>query len=175
MKATALVLVAALLAAPVARADEAAQAQYDRLQLGVDDSFVWGCDCSVQEVVTTWQGNAHTPIGAPDFFRALGRDDLVEQVQNRELLQAGLIAGGIAIILATSIGAVALAAGDSSGSELGPVMALANGGALLGSGMIIGGALVDSNPVDTATMRGMADQHNQELKQRLGLSIGGKF
>jgi len=107
---------------------------------------------------TAYQGKYHRPLEGADFYRAVGRDDLLGRYRSRQALRVTLVLGGIGVSLA---GLAVFGARHSATIPL----ALVFGGGVLSSI----GWYMSSDPVDGPEAREAADLHNKALKRRLGL------
>jgi len=96
--------------ADVPRVD--AEEQYDEQAIGFDD---FGSVVTSRGTVTgtvqwssPYQGKYKKPLVGADFYRALGRSDLVKQYEDRAALKTGLlVGGGLALLAGTTAATVA--------------------------------------------------------------------
>ena len=172
--------------ADVPRAD--AQEQYDEQAIGFDD---FGGVVSSHGAVTAvqwsspYQGKYKRSLVGVDFYRAIGRGDLVKQYEDRAALKTGLmVGGGIAVVaglVAASVAASSqvtscpsIAPGSfdfptcSASTSIDPAVGwVALGGIVAGGIVFISGAGIDPDPVGTVGKRQLAETYNRELWQRL--------
>ncbi len=170
----------------VPRAD--AQELYDEQAIGFDD---FGGVVSRQGAVTTlqwsspYQGKYKRPLAGVDFYRAIGRADLVKQYEDRAALKTGLMVGGGLAVVAGLITASVVASSQvttcpsltpgsfdiptcSASTSIDPAFGwLALGSIVTGGIVFITGASVDPDPVGTVGKRQLAETYNRELWQRL--------
>jgi hypothetical protein len=171
----------------VPRAD--AQEQYDEQAIGFDD---FGGVVTEHGVVTgtvqwtsPYQGKYKKPLVGVDFYRAVGRSDLVKQYEDRAALKTGLLVGGGLVVLAGLITASVLASSQTTtctpitpGSFSLPTCTaptpvdpaigwLAVGGIVGGGVAVVAGAGLDPDPVGTVGKRQLAEAYNRDLWQRL--------
>jgi len=171
----------------VPRAD--ALEQYDQQAIGFDDfGGVVTEDGRVTGTVqwsSPYQGKYKRPLAGADFYRAVGRLDLVKQYEDRAALKTGLIVGGGLVLLAGLITATVLSTSQTTtctpitpGSFSLPTCTtppppdpaiawLAVGGIVAGGGVVIAGAGMDPDPVGTVGKRQLAETYNREPWQRV--------
>ena len=89
-----------------------AEEQYDEQAIGFDD---FGSVVTSRGTVTgtvqwssPYQGKYKKPLVGADFYRALGRSDLVKQYEDRAALKTGLLVGGGLALLAGTIAATVI-------------------------------------------------------------------
>jgi len=165
------------------------QERYDQEAIGFDD---FGSAVTEHGVVTgtvqwstPYQGKYKKPLAGVDFYRALGRTDLVQQYEEREALRTGLMVGGGLVFLAGLITATALASSQAtqctpitpgsfslpscqSPAPVDPAFGwLAVGGVVAGGGVFLAGAGIDPDPVGTVGKRQLAETYNRDLWDRL--------
>jgi len=173
--------------ADVPRAD--AQDQYDEQAIGFDD---FGAVVASHGTITgtvqwssPYQGKYKKPLLGQDFYRAVGRDDLVKQYEDRAALKTGLLVGGGLALLAGTIAATVIASSQTTtcsaiapGSftlptctgpgPVDPVLGVLAVGGIVGGGIaVVSGASIDPDPMDTVGKRQLAEAYNRELWQRL--------
>ncbi len=194
MQARGLLLVS-LMSAWSARAQDVPRPEpsdaYEEQFIGFDDFGAVVTDHGLVTGTVQWsvpyEGKYKKPLAGVDFYRKLGRADLLQAYQDREALRTGLTVGGAVVIVAGVIATVAIGVGQSE--DCGPVTApgfatcvdrnahqgfdatagaIALGVTLLGGGLVWAGAAIDPNPVGTVEARQLADAYNRELRQRLG-------
>jgi hypothetical protein len=166
-----------------------AQEQYDEQAVGFDD---FGGVVTENGTVTgtvqwssPYQGKYKKPLVGADFYRAVGRADLVKQYEDRAALKTGLMVGGGLVALAGLIAATILASGQTTtctpitpgGFSLPTCTApppvdpaigwLVVGGVVAGGGVFIAGAGMDPDPVGSVGKRQLAEAYNRDLWQRL--------
>jgi hypothetical protein len=173
--------------ADVPRAD--AQEQYDQQAIGFDD--FGGVVTEHGEVRGTVQwtspylGKYKRPLVGADFYRAVGRPDLVKQYEDRAALKTGLLVGGGLTALAGLIAATVMASSQVStctsvapGSFAMPTCTtpapvdpalgwLAVGGIVAGGVVTIVGAGINPDPVGDVGKRQLAEDYNRQLWQRV--------
>jgi hypothetical protein len=166
-----------------------AEEQYDEQAIGFDDfgSVVTshGAVTGTVQWSSPYQGKYKKPLVGADFYRAIGRDDLVKQYEDRAALKTGLLVGGGLALLAGTIAAAVI--GSSQTTTCSPVAPgsftmptctgpgpvdpalgfLAVGGIVGGGIVMISGAAVDPDPVGTVGKRQLAEAYNRDLWQRL--------
>jgi hypothetical protein len=166
----------------------AAQEQYDEQAIGFDDfGGVVNSHGSVSTLQwsSPYQGKYKRPLEGVDFYRAIGRTDLVKRYEDRAALKTGLMVGGGLALLAGVITASVAAASQiptcpsitpgsfqiptcSTPTPIDPAVgAIAVGGIVAGGIVFIAGAGVDPDPVGTVGKRQLAETYNRELWQRL--------
>jgi hypothetical protein len=192
--AVAMSLMAALVNAPAARADEAAQPQqdsYDRRYIGFDDLAALDPKSgAVYRLTLPYEGKYKNPIAPVDFYRKVGREDLAQEYERRQSLRTALLVGGGAIALAAVIGSVIVASGSGPACSLGSVdfaqcvsesassgrdrlttaSAIGLAGIFLGGSLTLAGAFTNPQPVSAPQMRELADRYNQKLRQSLSVA-----
>jgi len=141
---------------------------------------------SVSTDFVVHQGRYHKQVDEDAFFVEVGRSDLAEQYRSRRATRRGLVGAGLAVGAAglvyglasaiTSDSSCNVPPGDPSFAERcvdGPGRRLQQGvtvalvGGALGSGLILGGALVKPHPVEVDEVRRLADEYNVALRRRL--------
>jgi hypothetical protein len=162
------VIVATGIAARPASADEPPGA----LQVGhVDRWYLLGTGELVprRDVIVSDAGGE--PIDLVDFYRAVGRSDLADEVSTRRVERGLLVGGGIAAAVAGTIWSAAageacvnqpLAPGATSRSCAVDLVPAAVGGGLLLVG-VLGASAIDPNPLSEEDMVGLASRHNAAL------------
>lgn len=173
----------------------AAEDQFDESFIGFDDfgSVVTdhhGNVTGTYQWSVPYEGRYKKPLAGADFYRKLGRADLVQEYEDRQSLKTGLLVGGGAVWLATIVATVAIASSQIQSQDCGPVTSpsfgacvqrsvathqgfdattslVFLGGAMLGGGLLWAGAAIDPNPVDSVGARQLADEYNRDLRQRL--------
>jgi hypothetical protein len=131
------------------------------------------------------RGKVREPIDGRVFYEALGRDDLAQRHDRRRRLRTALIvSGAVLVVVAIVAGVSVLRLGHPSAQfrslssdDSGPLynrqqkigLGVLVGGTLGGVGMIVGGAAVPPHPIAPHEARALADEHNRELRRRLGL------
>jgi hypothetical protein len=170
----------------VPRAD--ALEQYDEQAIGFDDfgGVVTedGRVTGTVQWVSPYQGKYKRPLVGVDFYRAVGRPDLVKQYEDRAALKSGLMVGGGLVLLAGLITAVVLSSQTTTCTSITPgsfslptctappppdpaIAWLAAGGVVAGGGVLLAGAGMDPDPVDSVGKRQLAEAYNRELWQRV--------
>lgn len=166
-----------------------AQEQYDQQAIGFDE--FGGVVTQHGEVRGTvqwsspYQGKYKRPLVGVDFYRAVGRSDLVKQYEDRAALRTGLLLGGGLTFLAGLIAATVMASSQTTtctaitpGSFAIPTCTtptavepalgwLAVGGIVAGGVVLIAGAGIDPDPVGDVGKRQLAETYNRDLWQRL--------
>jgi hypothetical protein len=173
--------------ADVPRAD--AQEQYDAQAIGFDD---FGAVVASHGTVTgtvqwssPYQGKYKKPLVGADFYRAIGRSDLVQQYEDRAALKTGMMVGGGLAVVAGLITASVVASSQittcpsippgsfdiptcSASTSIDPAFGwLAVGSIVAGGAVLITGASIDPDPVGTVGKRQLADAYNRDLWQKL--------
>lgn len=163
-----------------------AQEEYDRSFVSFDEVRAVTHGGQLVTRTTPRQGKYMRPLEGDEFYRVIGRDDLVRQyranVEKRNVYRV------IGVAVAVVVPVVALAAKDTepcswsdpnwfdcekskNRAEARAVLtAVAGVGAGIGIGVL--GNLVKLDPIDAVEARRLGDEHNQELKRRLGLAQG---
>lgn len=166
-----------------------AEEQYDEQAIGFDDfgSVVTshGEITGTVQWSSPYQGKYKKPLVGVDFYRALGRSDLVKQYEDAAALKTGLMVGGGLAVLAGLITATILASSQSStctpvtpGSfdfpicttpaPVDPAVGWLSVASIVGGGVaFIAGAGIDPDPVGTVGKRQLAETYNRDLWQRL--------
>jgi hypothetical protein len=150
----------------------------DRLVLTANNHYA---SLSTDHVV--YQGRYRKEVDEDAFFREVGRNDLAEAYRSRRATRRGLIVAGGAVVIGSMAYAISSAndtcsvpPGDPSFAEAcvdGPSRALKRGvtagiiGAVVGGGLILGGAAMNLHPVKPDEMRRLADEYNVSLRRRL--------
>ena len=134
-----------------------------------------------------YQGKDMKPLEGSAFYERVGRSDLALAYQRKQGLKVGLTAtGGIFFGLGVLVEVVALAAASSGGCSsstyfgcigsrieadaAGKVALIGLGLIAGGTGLLVGGFVINPNPVSDAEARRLVDEYNQRLKERLGVS-----
>jgi len=165
-----------------------AEEQYDEQAIGFDD---FGGVVSSHGSVSTlqwsspYQGKYKRPLAGVDFYRAIGRGDLVKQYEDRAALKTGLMVGGGLAVLAGLITASVVASSQvttypsippgsfevptcSASTAIDPAFGWVAMGSIVAGGIVfISGAGIDPDPVGTVGKRQLAETYNRELWQRL--------
>jgi hypothetical protein len=166
-----------------------AEEQYDEQAIGFDDfGAVVTSDGAITGTVqwsTPYQGKYKKPLVGEDFYRALGRSDLVKQYEDRAVLKTGLLVGGGLAVLAGTIAATVIASSQTATcspitpgsftmptctgpSPVDPALGVLAVGGIVGGGIaLISGAAVDPDPVGTVGKRQLAEAYNRDLWERL--------
>jgi hypothetical protein len=166
-----------------------AEEQYDEQAIGFDDFGALVISDGTVTGTTQWsspyQGKYKKPLVGEDFYRALGRSDLVKQYEDRAAMKTGLMVGGGLAVLAGVIGAsiVASSQGPSctpitpgsfemptctTPAPLDPAYGWLSVGSIVAGGIaFIVGAGIDPDPVGTVGKRQLAETYNRDLWQRL--------
>lgn len=168
------IVAAALLIATAARA-ATPEEQYQREFVGVDEVTVVEKSGLVQAQLP-WQGKYKSPLSAPSFFRAVERPDLADEAEARSTRRNVLMLSGLGAVLAGGV-AFGLAARTTCGIDGCDMrsdgqLAASLGAVGVGAGfaLFLAGAFTNPSPVDAPALRQLADEHNQALRSRLGLS-----
>jgi hypothetical protein len=166
-----------------------AQEQYDQQAIGFDDFggvlTSHGTVTGTVQWSSPYQGKYKRPLVGVDFYRALGRSDLVKQYEDSAALKTGLMVGGGLVLLAGLITATVLASSQTTtctaitpgsftlptctaSTPVDPAIGwLAVGGIVAGGGVLIAGAGIDPDPMGDVGKRQLAEAYNRELWQRL--------
>lgn len=136
------------------RTSAAAQERYDREYLSI-------AHVGTDDLQAT-QGKYSREMSIPEFYRALGRDDLASAYQERKVFKIVLMVAG----MGTAVGATLLSA---DGPTSGTVVAITGG---VGAAML-GLLLPNAYGMEPAALRETVDKHNASLKKKLELSPGG--
>jgi hypothetical protein len=167
----------------------AAQELYDEQAIGFDD---FGGVVSSHGTVTgtvqwsaPYQGKYKKPLPGVDFYRAVGRPDLVKQYEDRAALRTGVLVGGGLAMLAGTIAATVIASGQTTTcsaiapgsfalptctgpSPVDPAVGFLAVGGIVGGGIaLIVGASIDPDPMGTVGKRELAESYNRDLWQRV--------
>jgi hypothetical protein len=173
--------------ADVPRAD--AQEQYDEQAIGFDDFGAvvtsHGTVSGTVQWSSPYQGKYKKPLLGADFYRAVGRADLVKQFEDRAGLRTGVLVGGGLAMLAGTIAATVIAGSQTTtcsaiapGSfalptctgpaPVDPALGFLAVGGIVGGGIaLIAGATIDPDPMGTVGKRQLAEAYNRELWQRV--------
>lgn len=119
-----------------------------------------------------FRGVARMPISKESFFRLLVRPDLLGRLEARSSRRRGLlIAGGaslgLAVILSIAGGATSINTELGSGLS-GTTQGLLAGAGIagaLGLGLLVGGAVLNPDPVSAAEAQALAEAHNAGLRR----------
>jgi hypothetical protein len=164
----------------------AAQEEYDRGYVGFDEVTGLTHHGTLLSFTTPYQGKYRRPLPDDEFYRVIGRDDLVAAYQSNRSKRTAIIAAGVAIGVGVPLIAY-LTRSQKSCPPLGDPgwwdCTDSNSSADLRAGMIsvaglatglvvawIGVASVQLHPVDGAEGRRLGDEYNKKLKARLGLA-----
>ncbi len=198
MKLAAAILLASLVSV-VAHADppgltdphELAEVRYQHLRLHLDDD---GGDGSAHHF-DVYRGIDPEPMGSQDFYREVGRPDLADKHHARRVLANVSLVGGIALYGLTTYefikyvdrapdfgacdplisspayqscfdGAEAKARSDADAHEW-PLIGSAVG--MVAAFTIATWMYVRPEPIEEGDARALADQHNRDLRYRMGL------
>jgi len=159
---TALLASAALALGPEETAtSRAAQDQYDLNFIGFDEG-----------VTTPFQGKYRKPLEGVDFYKALGRQDLLALYQQRNGLRWTLLAGGVVGMMAgTVVPASILFLSDWDGTTRALGYLISGGVFLTGLLFYFIGTIWSPDPVTPSEARQLADEHNVDLRKKLGLPL----
>jgi hypothetical protein len=168
VRAIAIVTVSALLATPAARA---AEAPADDQTIGFDDFSGVDGNGNVVRASAPYLGKDHIPLDGVDFYEQLGREDLVDAYESREHAKTALYVAGGLVFLGSLAGSIYAAVQGGScdlesnclGSSIGWSVGLGTVGTLLGTGLFLGGAAMDPNPVSNAQRHQLAREYNAGL------------
>lgn len=150
-----------------------AQDEYDLNFIGFNEGVT--VNARTGGVMSTWaipfQGKYRKPLEGVDFYKALGRDDLVKKYESANaartsLMVAGLLVGGAGLLL--PLVGPSLTGGDyltSFSTFLIPSLILVG----VGTGAAYAGIFWNPNPVTPTEARQLGDEHNIELRKKLGL------
>jgi hypothetical protein len=162
------------------RSDKAkAQEIHDRFFIGFDDgAAVPASENAARTWTQPWQGRNKKPLKGAEFYRALGRKDLANKYDsNQETKVAVTIIGVAAAAAGTWLAIASLQKPGDYNPGTGSGGSSASQGILgiLVIGIGCAAAVVpwyfSSHPVDAPEARRLADEHNQKLKAKLGLSV----
>jgi len=161
----------------------AAPNEYDLHYIGFDD-FLTEDNGLPRHWTIPYEGKFKKPLDGVAFYEKLGRQDLVESYESKAKLKAGLEIAGLAVAVGGIVYMVAEAAsqghqdcGVASSPNFSACVAqnanqgvsatpfiIGTGTALVGGSLVLAGASIDPNPVDTVEARQLADAYNQGLK-----------
>jgi hypothetical protein len=160
--------------------------EYDKNFLGFDEGTAVSHHGTILSWSTAYQGKYRRPLEGDEFYRIIGRDDLVTAYGANRTKRIGITVAGVAIVVA--VPAIAFltrsqrtcpsfpAAGwfecrsANQDADFRAAM-ISVGGAVVGTSVVIYGlAAVKLHPVDGAEARRLGDEYNQKLKGRLGLA-----
>jgi len=174
---------------------DTAEEQFEEQFIGFDDVPVVivhdGLAASAVVMSAPYEGTARRPLVGVEFYRKLGRLDLVEAYESRQRLKTGLLFGGAVSLVASLAVGIATAAETVHGPDCGQAT-LANASAfmscvqnapppsvngwsvgvsvglsLVGATLLGVGSAMDPNPVSPTEARRLAEQYNEALLQRL--------
>ena len=166
-----------------------AEEQYDEQAIGFDDfGSVVTSHGEVSGTVqwsSPYQGKYKKPLEGVDFYRAVGRPDLVKQYEDAAALKTGLMVGGGLAVLAGLITATIVASGQgttctpitpgsfdmptcTTAPPVDPAYGWLSLASSVGGGVaFIAGAGINPDPVGTVGKRQLAETYNRDLWQRL--------
>jgi hypothetical protein len=163
-----------------------AQEEYDQAYVGFDEIAAVSRHGQLLEWTRPTQGKYRRPLEGDEFYRLIGRDDLVAAYHANQGKRTGVIVAGVAI----GIGIPLLALASNSSKTCPPLgdpawwdctssnhdaeartALIAVLGATAGVVVaVIGATSVKLQPVDGPEARRLADEYNKKLKARLGLA-----
>jgi hypothetical protein len=166
-----------------------AQKEFDSKFIGFYETAPQKSTSELFHSACPYQGTAHSPLCGPHFYEAVGHDELAQSSRHRSGARVGLITTGVLLLVAGSATAIAggvsgvaspfciaqNASGTCLAQDTGPnYTVMGTGLGLVGLGLtgIIVGAVLNPNPTPIRDVYRMAKEHNQALRQRLGLSPG---
>ncbi len=156
-----------------------ARLEYLEKYFSVGDELIVTVSNRFSQVDTSfqvYQGRYRKKVDEDEFFKQVGRADLVQSYQNRRTLKWGLLGGGIAVaVVGTAIGLSQQChidnpsdpRFDSCVRDTGPITTIIASitlGTLLGGGSF----LVNTHPVEADEVRRLADEYNVTLRRKLG-------
>jgi len=163
---------------------EAAYVGYDGFDITITGGSGWA---SAKVSTRFYLGASKQPLQGADFYKAVGRDDLAESYEQRSTTRVALIVGGIGLSVASLYpfsqmetgGCGFGSSGDSACQERQDSHnddMLTAGTVLLAVGSLGAtiGFMMDPHPVSDSEQRGLADTHNEELKDGLHLDTRAK-
>ena len=168
-----------------------AQKAYARQELGIEEFSGVTDDGGTYSYAVPTLGKYHEPLASDDFYRRVGREDLAAQYDAANRVRVGVIASSVVVTLGSlAVGMVYAfqsapscnpaasnfmgcldAQSDFEATHVRDGVLLSVGGSLVGTGLMLAGLLDDPEPVSLAQRRELADEHNQKLRQELGLPV----
>lgn len=161
------------------------QEEYDLHYIGFEElvvvqSYGWYGTGTVKQWAIPYEGKYKKLLEGSAFYEKIGRKDLVESYDSRKTTKTALTVGGaIAAVGGVVISFVGItdhrdcgrpgAGADACGVNVAPAIA-GIAISLVGSGLMLGGILMNPNPIDGSEARKLADEYNGKLKTQLGLS-----
>jgi hypothetical protein len=155
----------------------AAELRFRREAIGFDAEYTVYLHTTPERVVAgstrrwyPYRGELRTRLEPVEFYKLIGRGDLVEEYRRRRQLMLGLTWGGTALALGSAV--LGVASLDDSGaiSRLGAAAVVGLGAGL--SAIAIGRWLHHRpQPIDENEAKSLAEQYNARLRRRLGLSV----
>jgi hypothetical protein len=124
-----------------------------------------------------WQGKSKKPLNGADFYRALGRRDLAAKYDSAQENKVAVTVVGALVLAAGAWLALSGLEGDPSSNPSRSSDGSNGNRGLLGILVMAMGVsavtvpwTMSSQPVDAIEARRLADEHNEKLKAKLGLS-----
>jgi pyruvate/2-oxoglutarate dehydrogenase complex dihydrolipoamide acyltransferase (E2) component len=164
------------------------QRRYDEEYIQLEDyAWVSGSHGETSTAIRTvpYQGKYRKPLESAEFYRAVGRPDLEAAYLERQGTRTALMAAGLAGMLGGALYTMAsfhqAAPDPTAGPEVFRQQAEAaaraqNEAMWIGLGISLGGLVLaaiglsmNPHPVTAPEARRLADEHNQQLRQELGL------
>ncbi len=184
-------MVAILAAAAPASADplaasepDAAQQTYDREFVGFRDISGYDGDGIAHWKSFAYQGKYQRPLDTAEFLDAVDLPEVASQYRHAATIKRALVLSGSALLLAGGITAVSAGtlwgvratctvgqdlAGSCDTSALQTTTWVGVGAVAAGLALDLAGALLPQPHLEPYEMRKLADEHNQRLRERLGL------
>lgn len=156
--------------------------EYEQDYIGFDDWAVMSHH-GLYRWTEPYQGKYRKPLAGADFYRVIGREDLLQQYQENEKKRTtvqivGLVVGVPVMALATrshqdcpdffANPSASQACEQSNADADGRAFLLAGVGVAAGLGIVAASFSIALHPVDASEARRLGDEYNARLRARLG-------
>lgn len=160
------------------------QEEYEQGYIGFDDWAVM-THHGLYRWTEPYQGKYRKPLAGADFYRVIGREDLLQQYQENEKKRTTVQILGLAVGVAVPVVALATrshedcpdffanpsasqACSQRNADADGRAVALGAIGVVAGLGIVAASFSIPLHPVDAPEARRLGDEYNARLRARLG-------
>lgn len=130
-----------------------------------------------------YRGRFAQVVGAEDFYRIVGRQDLADKYRGRKKTRRNMFIGSVALVAGVVVSELLRRDCSGEGSSIQEALDDLNSCrtrfrvasvvmGLGGVGLGVGGLVLEPHPVSKAEVRELADSYNRGLRSRLGLAEG---